>query len=139
MKEEYRMENETKTVKVGSRVKVVALGEVYSIFESMASKMNLKHYHCTAPNSNDTYKVVSIKPHPEDSAELLAGLEDVNTGDNYIVGVIGLVVITQNEEHLSNLKEAMDIFVGLDESDYQDILKKILINTPAVFISAAKK
>ena len=88
----------------GNYVKVTVPGCSYSFYKDMADKMKLKNFRfAKRPPIDVLYKIVSTRKHPQDGGHLY-GIQNKETGDEFIVGQTGIV---RNEKPESELELAI--------------------------------
>lgn len=97
-------------INVGDIVEVVNTGKVYYNYREWASRFALCNFVRNAdPKEGVVYKVVAVAPHLNvEYAYMLLGLEDLSTGQHYIIGVEGVKKVgVKDEEELKALGKSL--------------------------------
>ena len=94
-------------MKVGDKVKVKNTGNTYSTYAAMAKHMGLTRWVCgedffdrRLPSKLRTYRIINMAMHGSENFNgktpkhykktILCGIEDIDSGEQYIIGIKGL-------------------------------------------------
>lgn len=96
-------------INVGDIVEVVDTGKVYATYREWAAHFALYNFVSKDnPKAGVMYKVVAVAPHLDHYVRMLLGLEDLTTGQHYIIEDKGVKKVgTKGDEELKSLGKSL--------------------------------
>ena len=93
-----KVENEVKKIKKETRkmsnekiYKVINIGCYYSTYEDMAKMIGLTNWEkYSEPDVGDKFRIISKAKHLGDSKIIVCAIEDINTGEQFLIGGDGI-------------------------------------------------